>query len=1091
MCMGTEVYGAYKRVDRRVKPVPGVFPEDARVHRRIPEDPLLSLPPLTPYPPTFLPGERLTEERLEEMNINPDGFLWPEEEKLFQHILRVNEKTLAFEEGHRGTFREDYFTPYIIPVVKHEPWEFVNIPIPPGIKDKVIALLKEKISAGVYEPSQSSYRSRWFCVLKKNGKLRIVHDLQPLNKVTIRDAGLPPQLDDFVEPFAGRKCYTVFDLFWGFDARKVHPMSRDMTSFQTPLGLLRITSLPMGFTNSPAEFQKCMVFILQPEIPTIANIFIDDLPIKGPATIYPDAEGNPEVLQENPGIRRFIWEHAQDVHRIMHRVGHAGGTFAPNKAQLAREDVVIVGQRCTPEGRLPEPNKIEKIINWPPLKTIRDVRAFMGLCGTVRIWIRDYSQIGRPLTELTRHGVEFIWDTRRQEAFDLLKTAVTSAPALRPIQYESSKPVILAVDSSKYAVGFILSQYDENDRKRPARYGSIPMNERESRYSQPKLELYGLYRALRAYRLYLIGVQNLHVEVDAKYIKGMLNEPDLQPNATINRWIQGVLLFHFTLIHVPAEKHKGPDALSRRELAEDEEIEEESDDWLDNIALYGEISIRYEQVQHCYMQVLATSTKKARIPVKVSITADSKQDKILFQYRHFLETLETPSFSSNQDKRRFIKKATRFLVKDGKMYRRNGTKPPLLVVTEAEARRRVLSTAHEGLGHRGEQPIMRMLKERFYWPNMWNDVRRHVRSCHQCQIRSVRKVEVPILISAPSTIFTKVYLDIMQMPKAHGFKYIIAARDDLSRASEGRALKHATAKAVAQFVWEEVFCRYGAVGQVTTDNGSEFKAAFQELMRRYHIPQVKISAYNSKANGVVERGHFIIRESLVKACEGHMSRWPSLVHHAFFTDRITVTRSTGYSPYYLLYGVHPVLPFDLTEATFMTDNFRSGMSTSDLLATRIRQLQKKPEDIEKASMTLIKARIRSKEAFERHFERRMRKDLYKPGELVLVRNTRVEKSMSRKHKPRYLGPFEVVRRTKQGSYVLKELDGTIWLQSIAAFRLLPYIHRDDRRLRDIAEEISKLDPNHDSSDDSDSIADDSDSSWNESELPSDSDFESE
>lgn len=203
VCMGTDVYGAYKRVDRRVKPVPGVFLEDARVERRIPEDPLLSLPPLTPHPPDFVPGERLTKERLEEMNINPDGFLWPEEEKLFQHILLLNEKTLAFKESHRGTFREDYFTPYIIPVVPHEPWEFVNIPIPPGIKEKVIALLTEKIAAGVYEPSQSSYRSRWFCVMKKSGKLRIVHDLQPLNRVTIRDAGLPPQLDDFVEPFAG------------------------------------------------------------------------------------------------------------------------------------------------------------------------------------------------------------------------------------------------------------------------------------------------------------------------------------------------------------------------------------------------------------------------------------------------------------------------------------------------------------------------------------------------------------------------------------------------------------------------------------------------------------------------------------------------------------------------------------------------------------------------------------------------------------------------------------------------------------------------------------------------------------------------
>jgi hypothetical protein len=89
----------------------------------------------------------------------------------------------------------------------------------------------------------------------------------------------------------------VFDLFWGFDARRVHPESRDLTAFATPLGLLRLTCMPMGYTNSPAEFQKCMVFILRDEIPTVANIFIDDLPIKGPTTIYPDENGNTETLK--------------------------------------------------------------------------------------------------------------------------------------------------------------------------------------------------------------------------------------------------------------------------------------------------------------------------------------------------------------------------------------------------------------------------------------------------------------------------------------------------------------------------------------------------------------------------------------------------------------------------------------------------------------------------------------------------------------------------------------------------------------------------------------------------------------------------
>jgi hypothetical protein len=96
-----------------------------------------------------------------------------------------NEKTLAFVETDRGTLKEEYFSPYVMATVPHTPWEYKNIPIPPGIRDKVIELLKEKIAAGVYKSSQSAYRSRWFCVLKKNGKLCIVHDLQPLNKISI------------------------------------------------------------------------------------------------------------------------------------------------------------------------------------------------------------------------------------------------------------------------------------------------------------------------------------------------------------------------------------------------------------------------------------------------------------------------------------------------------------------------------------------------------------------------------------------------------------------------------------------------------------------------------------------------------------------------------------------------------------------------------------------------------------------------------------------------------------------------------------------------------------------------------------------
>ncbi len=387
----------------------------------------------------------------------------------------------------------------------------------------------------------------------------------------------------------------------------------------------------------------------------------------------------------------------------------------------------------------------------------------------------------------------------------------------------------------------------------------------------------------------------------------------------------------------------------------------------------------------------------------------------------------------------------------------------------------ILTQAHESLGHRGEQAVFETVRERYYWPHLRMDIRHHVQSCHQCQIRSTVKMKIPITVSVPATIFTKVYVDVMDMTESHhGYKYIVCARDDLSRASEGRALKSNDSISLMRFFWEQIYCRYGAIATVVTDNGPEVKGAFDQLLRRLKIPQVRISAYNKQANGVVERGHFIIREAIMKSVV-HRKDWPTQVPIAFFADRVTVSRVTGFSAYFLLHGVHPVLPFDLADATFLVEGFRSGMSSVDLLVLRMRQLERRQEDISAAAKALAKARFKSKEEFEWKYRRRLRREFYKPGELVLVRNSEVETRLNRKSKPRYLGPYEVCRRTEGGSYVLKELDGSVLQQGIAAFRLLPYVSRHDKKLlKEIAKEVAEERDETDSEDDWDSGSDDED-----------------
>ena len=96
--------------------------------------------------------------------------------------------------------------------------------------------------------------------------------------------------------------------------------------------------------------------------------------------------------------------------------------------------------------------------------------------------------------------------------------------------------------------------------------------------------------------------------------------------------------------------------------------------------------------------------------------------------------------------------------------------------------------AHESLGHHGEKATWENLCTHFYWPQMYQNICHHVKSCHECQIRSTMKVHLPITIPPPSTMFTKVHMDIMLMPPAKEYRYIVLAQDDLSKYVEGRAL---------------------------------------------------------------------------------------------------------------------------------------------------------------------------------------------------------------------------------------------------------------------------------------------------------------
>ena len=431
---------------------------------------------------------------------------------------------------------------------------------------------------------------------------------------------------------------------------------------------------------------------------------------------------------------------------------YSGGTFSGYKSLLCAAEITVLGHRCTIDGRLPDQSRVEKIVNWGPCKDLTDVRAFIGTIGVCRLFIKNFAHRAHHLVKLTRKGVEWEFGREQQTAMDDLKQALLTSPALRPINYKSDSPVILSVDTSYLAIGFILSQCDTKNPK--LRY--------HARFSQPKLELYGLYRTLRALKIYLIGIRNLIVEVDAKYIKGMLTNPDIAPSASINRWIVSILMFHFTLVHVPGLYH-GPDGLSRcrPQLGDQEEPEDDFEDWIDNVNGFIHLinpsptSLNFITALPpvtAYISDLAEATTtetsgiiQTRSVNHSTLTYDNiprsvganKADETLSKVKPWLETLQRPADITNEGYKTFMRYCTEFFVGHDKLWRKNAKGHHKLVVPK-DRHLFLMSSAHNDVGHHGFYATHALLSERYRWPHMAQDINWFIVTCHVCQTRKTQ-----------------------------------------------------------------------------------------------------------------------------------------------------------------------------------------------------------------------------------------------------------------------------------------------------------------------------------------------------------------
>ena len=303
----------------------------------------------------------------------------------------------------------------------------------------------------------------------------------------------------------------------------------------------------MGLKNSPNIFQRLMEAVLRGLSWTSCLVYMDDI----------------VVFSTN-------WtDHIKHIREVFERLQKAGLKLKPSKCFFGKSSINYLGHFVSKDGISPDPEKVSAVTNYPVPKSIKDVRAFLGLSGYYRKFIKNYAQIANPLHELTKKDVPFIWDENKQNAFEMLKQALVSYPVLAYPQYD--KHFRLYTDASAFSVGAVLAQVQDGV-ERVISYVGRSLNKCERKYGITEKELLALIFAVKRLDPYL-RFTTFTAIVDHTALKWLLSLKE--PTGKFARWIAYLQSYNFEIETRPGIQHGNADGVSRREYTEIPELEDD------------------------------------------------------------------------------------------------------------------------------------------------------------------------------------------------------------------------------------------------------------------------------------------------------------------------------------------------------------------------------------------------------------------------------------------------------------------------------------------------------------------------------------
>lgn len=657
-------------------------------------------------------------------------------------------------------------------------------------------------------------------------------------------------------------------------------------------------------------------------------------------------------------------EHIQLLEKVYDRLVNANLTINKKKSVFCRSELKYLGYLVDKHGLRTDPTKVDTILNYPTPSTSKEVKRFLGMAGWYRRFINNFAKISKPLCKLTCKNIDFKWSNEAEESFNQLKTALVSSPILKCPNFDL--PFAIHTDASALAIGGVLTQcYDGVEH--PIAYCSRSLNKNEVNYSTTERELLAVIYALEQFKSYVEG-QDCKIITDHASLLWFYKLKN--PSGRLARWSMRLSQFNFTIEHRKGRENIIPDALSRIQIdAIGPDLS--NDSWYNHM------------IKEC-------TARPRRYPNFQVI------DNKLFRYTRN----KYNSISEYEWKR----------------------------VIPSEERLNILRKCHDDLtsAHMGIFKTHKRLSQHYFWPNMYEDVKRYVNRCETCKIYKPSNLARPGLMGNPKQVtkpFEAICCDLLgPFPSStNRNKYLIVCTDYFSKYVLLHPIRVATGVAVAKFIEKHVFLVHGVCKYIYIDNGPQYiSAVFRQLLHKYNVPNIYYNPRYCPQINMAERQIKTVISAIACYVGSEHKKWDSNLTELQCALNTAVNETTKFTPYFLVHGREFVIDGSLHNQALSQPISRTEVSLGEQ-NLHSRKLNELNSIYNKVRKHIVSAHYRN----EKYYNKGKRNVELKVGQIVYKRTfylSNASKKFTSKLAPKFQKCIVSAKRSPL-VYTLTDMEG--------------------------------------------------------------------